>query len=265
MATARRRIWSLAASLTAVVAIPPTACTSETPLGPPGKNMTGPVTTSSGGSGGTGEDESGEGTETGTPGDMLGNCDPLADPLAECGPAMACDLTSGECVPAPGTGEEDDLCASQEECLPGLLCLGDRCRSLCDASVGDGCEEDQHCITVDPPIPGICAAPCSLIFADCEQPGDACKRVVAGGATAVACVPNLGAGLTGDPCLLDTDCAIGYLCTDSSDHTLPCVDGAASCCTTVCDPVELPCFGLEPVCYALGIPGQEQAGFCGAE
>ena len=235
------------------------ACVVDEPLGPPGKNMTGPVTTGSGSS--ASEDDS----ESGTPSDMP-SCDPLADPESECGPDMTCDLTSRICVPALGTGLEDEPCTDSSECSPGLVCADDRCRRPCDAELDDGCETEQICTVADPPIPGLCMTACELAAPVCELPGDACKRVIgAGGQVWAACIGNPGFGMTGDPCSTDSECASGHLCTAATLHTLPCVDEASSCCAPVCDTLELPCFGVEPVCYTLGIPGQESAGFCGAE
>lgn len=225
--------------------------------------MTGPVT--SGASDLDDSDESQGDSETGAPGDTLG-CDPLTDPELECGPAMTCDLTSLTCVPALGTGLEDDPCTDQDPCSPGLICASGRCRELCDATLGEGCEPEQICSDAADPIPGLCLAACGLAFDPCPFPGDACKRIVVmGGQVSVACVDNPGNGLTGDACNADPECAPGYLCTAATQHTLPCANDAASCCTPICDTLELPCVGLEPVCYVLGIPGQESSGYCGSE
>lgn len=237
------------------------ACVVDEPLGPPGKNMSGPVT--AGSTANPGEDESE--SETETPGDMLG-CDPLADPESECGAAMRCDLTSLTCVAALGTGLEDDPCTTHDECSPSLICASGRCRRLCDATAGEGCETEQICSDAAEPIPGLCLAECELAFDACPLPGEACKRVVgAGGQVWAACVDNPGLALIGDPCVVDQECAPGYLCTAAAEHTLPCVDDAASCCAPICDTFELPCVGAEPICIVLDIPGQEGAGYCGSE
>ncbi len=220
--------------------------------------MTGPVTTTTI----SGNETDGE-DETGTPGDMPG-CDPLADPLAECGASMACDLTSKTCVPALGTGLEDDLCAGTEECSPGLVCASGRCRALCDALLGEGCAAERVCAAAAEPLPGLCLTSCTLALNDCVLPGDACKRVVgAGGQVYAACLVNSGFGLTGDACFADPECTTGFLCTPAADHTLPCTNQAASCCAPICDSFELPCFGIEPICIELDIPGQESSGYCG--
>jgi hypothetical protein len=245
------------------------ACVVHEDLGPPGKNMTGPVTgatTSSVDSDGSGdESEAGAESETGALGDTLG-CDPLADPESECGPGMACDLTSGACVPASGSGLENDPCTAQDECSPGLVCFDGRCRELCDAQGGQGCQADQVCAAAADPLPGLCLAGCQLTFGECAFEGEACKRVLgSGGQTYAACIDNPGQGLSGDECSADTDCALAHLCTASAEHTLPCTNDAASCCTPICDSFELPCVGTEPICYVLNIPGQENAGYCGIE
>src|SRR5690606_15271830 len=150
------------------------------------------------------------------------------------------DLTSLTCVPALGTGLEDDPCLS-DECSPGLWCLDGRCRRICDATNNTGCEREQICASASDPIPGWCLSTCELALAECPFASDACKRVIGAGAQVwAACVSNPGFGLTGDPCLADTECAPGHLCTAASQHTLPCVDDAASCCTPVCDTLALP-------------------------
>jgi hypothetical protein len=251
------------ASLVGLLSAQTLSCTPETSLGPPAANMTGPVTT---GSNSSDDDGSGSEGETGAPSDTSMACDPLADPVLECGRGMACDLTSGDCVAAVGEQQAGDPCVATDECVAGLICATGRCQALCDVAVTDACAGDRVCIAATPPIPGLCAENCDLILDACSVPGDACKRAVGmGGVLQAACVGNPGVGLTGDPCLDDSDCAAAHLCTDTAVHTLPCIDGASRCCAPVCDPIELPCFGLEPLCYPLDIPGQESAGFCGAE
>lgn len=240
-------------------------CVVDEPLGPPGKNMTGPVTSGASGKGSDDDEDTESGSETETLGDNE-DCDPLADPAVECGPGMACDLTLLECVPALGAGLEDEPCEDQDACSPGLLCVSGRCRRLCDADRGVGCELEQICSSAVDPIPGLCLDTCELVIGTCPFPGDACKRVLDGsGEIWAACVSNPGFGLASDACVDDGQCAPGYLCTDASEHTLPCVDDAARCCTPICDARELPCFGVEPICIVLGIAGQASAGYCGAE
>jgi len=233
-------------------------CTEEAPLGPPGQNVTGPVT-----SGSVVEGDS-EDSETGTPGDMQG-CDPLADPVSECGVDMVCDLFSNTCEPAFGSGGEDDPCATDDECEPGLICASNRCRPLCDAALDEGCADTQVCAAAVAPIPGVCLDRCLLVTNSCEFPGDACKRVLGAAGLVAACIPNPGFGAQGEACDSDPECAPGNLCTPAADHALPCANEAPSCCAPICDTRELPCFGFEPVCYTLALADQPNAGYCGAE
>jgi hypothetical protein len=245
-----------------LVAVPWLFCcvSEETPLGPPGKNMTGAVTSTTVDGG-----ETEAGSETGTPDDMTG-CDPLADPEDECGTGMDCDLDTHICGPALGNGIEGDLCANDDECGLGLVCSTDRCRGLCDAETGDGCEDAQICAAAVAPIPGVCLDRCQLILNTCTFPGDACKRVLGpNGDLFAACVPNPGFGAPSDACNSDPDCAAGNLCTPAATHTLPCANEAPSCCTPICDNRELPCFGFDPVCYALSLDDQPNTGYCGVE
>lgn len=250
----RGRSWL---ALSACLAI--SSCSVDRSLGPPGKNMSGPVTTSS-----TEDSDGSDGeTETGSLGDLPG-CDPLADPEQECGPEMACDLTHRVCVSATGTGLIDEFCDGDQQCSPGLICASGRCRQPCDANLEAGCGPEAICSVAPDPIPGLCLPSCVLSLGNCTIPGDACKRVIGfGGQLWAACVENDGVGLTGDACEVDRNCSANHLCTASEFHVLPCTDQAARCCAPICDLLELPCFGLEPVCHPLEIPGQETAGFCG--
>jgi hypothetical protein len=147
-----------------------------------------------------------------------------------------------------------------------LICASGRCRRPCDAELGEGCEPEQICSVAAVPIPGLCLPACELSLDACVFPSDACKRaIVAAGQVWAACVDNPGSGVTGDQCSVDTDCAPDFLCTAAARHSLPCANDASSCCAPICDTLALPCLGLEPICYELGIPGQETAGFCGAQ
>lgn len=235
-------------------------CVAEEPLGPPPPNMTGPVT------GGSTSLEGGSESETGS-GAGPDACDPLADPLLECGPGQRCDLLTRTCVDASGIGVLDELCETTDDCNPGLVCREDRCRELCDPTLEAHaeCSGEQVCTYADAPLPGLCRAPCSLLLDDCEVGTDACKRGLGPDAELLAvCIANPGAGVEGDPCTFDGECNPGFLCTPSELHTLPCFDEAPACCAPICDTLQLLCLGLEPVCYPLGIPGQASVGFCGA-
>lgn len=242
------------------------ACAVDEPLGPPPPNVSGPVTTTGLSTGAT------EGGDSGTDGgekdlDFSSACDPLADPLTECGPGLACDVETLACVPATGTATVDDACTDDSECSPGLVCADDRCQSLCDPSVEgeDACDDNRLCTYADDPLPGLCAEPCELVTQACTIAGDACNRALGPGPAPVAvCTTNPGAGVEGDACALDGDCFPGYLCTPAQLHTLPCAGDADFCCAPICDLLILPCFGLEPICYPIGIEAQDGAGYCGA-
>ena len=234
------------------------SCSSEDgSLPPPPPSFTGPVT--GGASGGSTGETGGE------LGDLPG-CDPLLDPLIACGPGMACELETLTCVEHDGTGAVDEACTSTEECSAGLVCVEGRCRVLCDPEGDlDTCEPGTVCADAAAPIPGVCRESCSLVDQVCSVAEDACNLVSGvGGALEAACTDNPGAGQSGDACSEDSECLPGFLCTASELHTLPCTGGAARCCAPVCDPLLLPCVGLEPVCTELGIPGQGSAGYCGA-
>lgn len=247
------------------------ACTEDPELGPPPSNMTTPVT------GIVGEDEADEtatdtNAETSSP-DDLPACDPFEDPVISCGPGLECSFATFECEAAPGQGGEGEICEDELDCLAGLVCEWGRCREPCDPELVDAapddpgtCPADQLCTVAEQSAaPGTCAPPCSLVDQDCLEDGTACNRGLgAGGQLLAVCTQNPGAAFVGDACESDGDCNVGLLCTPASDHTLPCAGEAPSCCAAICDPLLLPCSGLEPVCYVLGIADQDQAGYCGA-
>ncbi|NVB36791.1 hypothetical protein G6O69_03030 [Pseudenhygromyxa sp. WMMC2535] len=248
-----------------------TACPEDAPLVPaPGDNIgelpgptSGPVTGSASGSGAD--------TDTGDEPDLPTNCDPLADPSEECGEGQECDPATLACTQATGQGDLDEACEDEDDCLAGLACAQGVCSALCDAelvspepgSLG-ACAEDLLCIATDAPLPGLCRAPCSLVDQLCTDVDFSCNRGTVEGAVQAVCTPNPGTGLSADACEVDEDCEQGLLCTPVEEHSVTCNNDAAQCCTEICDALLLPCYGLEPICYALGISGQEDAGYCGA-
>jgi hypothetical protein len=239
-------------------------CLVDEDLGPPPPNYSGAVTGSSSVSSSTSETDETDSAESDT--SDQGECDPLGDPLRECGPSMRCDVATLTCVPASGSGLLDETCMSDEDCSPELVCSGDRCRALCSPTISgeDTCDNDQVCTFADAPLPGLCLQPCLLLQPECSESSDACKRAMGPGQEPVSvCVANPGNGVDGDACSSDVDCSPAYLCTLASTHSEPCFEGAAACCTGLCDTFDLPCFGIELICNELGIADQPTAGFCG--
>jgi hypothetical protein len=242
-------------------------CALEEPLPPPPPNnapgfSSGSQTSAASDTAGSSEDDTGG--DTGVSSD--GPCDPLEAPQDECGPGLACDLSTLECVPE-GAAALDESCDDHPDCEAGLACHEGSCVALCNPDSADAvdCPEGRVCTQASAPLPGACLVTCDLLLDDCPLDGQACKPGTGPGSSTVAvCVQNPGAGTEGDACVDDTECAPGYLCTDAAVHTLPCPNDATSCCAPVCDLVEFPCFGLEPICYPLGIEGQDTAGYCGA-
>ena len=193
-------------------------------------------------------------------------CDPLLDPLEECGADMACDLDTLTCVSREGAGVVDDVCDDDGTCSPGLICFDGRCHSLCDPEAADStCADAEVCVQALDPIPGVCRETCVLLDQDCTQPGDACNTGLGAGLEPVAvCTSNPGTGADGDACQVDGDCASNYLCTSTAVHSVPCLNNASACCTPICDVQLLTCLGLEPNCIPLSIPDQPDTGYCGA-
>ncbi|MCA9684445.1 MAG: hypothetical protein KC457_19785 [Myxococcales bacterium] len=244
-----------------------TACPADDPLGPAPGNMTGSV--SSTGQWTTSTDEADESSDIG---DLPSGCSPFEDPQLACGTALECDPETLTCVSAPGDVDLDEPCSEETDCVAGLACYQGTCTALCDSDlVGadpedlGACPEGQVCALASAPLPGVCRSSCLLIDQDCDSAGFACNRVDTSEGLRAGCTPNDGFGLVGAACSIDEDCGAGRLCTAASQHTLPCDQDASACCAEVCDPLLLPCFGVEPVCYSLLIPDQPDSGFCGVE
>jgi hypothetical protein len=241
-------------------------CPIDEGLGPPPPNFSGPITSGSptdDSESASDTDESGIAeSETGD----LADCDPLQDPVRECGPAMRCDVSTLTCMAATGAGLLHETCSDDDDCSPEYVCHGGRCRSLCSPTIPSeqDCDDAQLCTFADAPLPGLCLDPCLLLLPECSVSSDACKRALGPDEQPTsACVANPGNGVDGDACTSDGDCSPGYLCTLASTHTEPCFGGAMACCTGLCDTLDVPCFGFEPICHELGIPDQPTAGFCG--
>ena len=246
-----------------------TACSASPSLGPPGENHTSPANTLGGG----GDDEvADQGDTSSADTNDLPGCNPVTDPTDECGPGMDCEPYSGTCVDASGTlalGEACEVEGMGDLCSAGLICNEGRCRSPCDpyADVLDPnalglCLTTDVCVVVEADW-GVCLKSCSLTLQDCTAAGEACNRAEGNKATVAACTRNPGSAVELDPCSTDGDCLAGSLCTSQSLHASTCANAAASCCASICDSFDVACVGAEISCYALGIAGQETAGYCG--
>lgn len=243
------------------------ACAESPSLGPAPENHTSPILTVGGG------DEYNDDSTSADTSDLPG-CDPFADPDDECGPAMDCDPSQLQCVAASGSlalGDPCDVEGVGDECAPGLTCAERRCRAICnpageldDPNAPGSCPTEDRCVLVESDW-GVCLTGCSLVSQDCAAAGEGCNRAQGPMGLVAACTYNPGSAGETDPCASDGDCQIGLLCTPADQHSIPCTDAAASCCTFVCDSFELPCVATEPGCYTLSIAGQENAGYCGPE
>lgn len=255
-------------SLPFLLVFGPIACMGSPSLGPAPDNYTSPILTVGGGDE---IDDQSDDESTADTSDLPG-CDPFADPADECGPAMDCDPSQLECVAANGSlalGEACDVEGVGDECAPGLICADRRCRTICDPNgelddpdAPGSCPTSDLCVLVEPDW-GVCLTSCSLVSQDCGFPGEGCNRATGATGLVAACTNNPGSAGDTEPCASDRDCQIGLLCTPELEHSIPCTDSAASCCTFVCDDFELACAATEPSCYVLGIPGQANAGYCG--
>ncbi|MFV8749214.1 hypothetical protein ACNOYE_01555 [Nannocystaceae bacterium ST9] len=246
-------------------------CVESPSLGPPPENHTSPILTVGGDEQG---DQSGDGNDTNADSSDFLGCDPFTDdPSDECGVGMACDPSSLICEEALGDLPVDEVCDVEgvgDLCLPGLTCIEGRCREICnpagnlaDPDAEGSCPSADVCVLVESNW-GVCLSTCTLTLQDCEAEGEACNRAQGAEGQVAACTSNPGSGGDAEPCARDSDCLAGLICTDQALHSTECASMAASCCTYVCDAGELPCVGIEPTCYAIGLPDQEGAGYCGA-
>jgi hypothetical protein len=98
---------------------------------------------------------------------VVDRCSAGCDPFAQtgCGDA-ACDVfvayvmfdggdgnfSYADCR-AAGTGDIDASCTDGTQCLPGLVCVTDECRKLCDiADPTPDCPGGEACVAFHPPL-----------------------------------------------------------------------------------------------------------------
>lgn len=171
-----------------------------------------------------------------------------------------------------GDGDEDgdgtlgEACEADDDCSSQYVCIDERCREPCSQTTPceDG-DSEQLCTVTDDPNISVCLDPCTIFQNDCDAEGEACKRAPSvDGDTVAVCLPNPGNGGYGAACTSDGECAPGFLCSPALTHVEPCLDGAAFCCTSVCDVFEPNCAETEPICVQANIVGQENVGYCGA-
>jgi hypothetical protein len=262
------------------LAAAPAGCGDDEPAGlqPPGATGgTNSVATTAGASSTTGTSTSTSGeTDSETEGGGE-SCNPLADPAAECGAGQACGWGDLQCAPNNGREPEGAQCqqfdpdAGQSNCAPGLYC-GFRvadvgvCVTPCDAT--GACEATtETCVERDdgggPGPAGICRPPCDVTLQDCASaPTEACYPARAPDGTRFgACLPA-GTAAIEEPCQVDTDCALGAVCSDARFHLSGC-GGEARCCAALCDTTFLPCLGADFECFGLGLTDQPAVGYCG--
>jgi len=150
-----------------------------------------------------------------------------------CYPTWSGDL----CLPT-GSGAEDAVCTSVNDCDPGLGCVSiptdptptTYCRALCDEGLGIFCAGGDVCVD----LAGASAmAACILDTCDLFSP------VCPAGA---GCYPTgygyvcwyAGAGVQDDPCTDYRDCAAGLTCIDVAGP-------GTGLCLEICDPVSPVC------------------------
>ncbi len=164
---------------------------------------------------GPGDDAQGEGGPRG-PGGSGADAAPDAPTLLACRVIREGGDIVSSCAPA-GSATDSAYCASDDDCQPGLACVGDPGRCLpycCDATAGnDPCGKTRYCaqlaLAARPTDRVPVCAPldnCPLLADQDHCPtGSACTVVRNDGAT--TCVP-IGTGRDLQPC----PCDAGYVC-----------------------------------------------------
>ena len=109
-------------------------------------------------------------------------------------------------------------------CVP--MCTGDEANPICE-------DPDTSCSIANDGAIVLCLPACDPILQDCPE-GQACYPIQ----DAWVCAPDASGetGVYGDPCEFINVCDPGYICLDAS--TVPtgqACEGAAGCCTAVCD------------------------------
>lgn len=274
--------WKLLASATLAAALASsTACEAES-LGMPPPGDETPVAVIVGG---PGADTFGPTDPTATTGtaDPTGaageDCDPLADPLEQCGPGFECNPIDFRCHEDTGTGAIDDPCTIVDrdllidDCSPELACgfvsAGTpRCVLPCQ-TIADDCPVGTLCMAQNNQFgfEGYCLPECDPSGEiACPSAGDVCEpRTAPSGLTTGACVParsqGEGGGLLDEPCTVDEDCGLGFACTEAIFHTSLC-QGFDRCCSATCDVNDPQCLGVDFVCSAFNDPASPGLGIC---
>lgn len=176
----------------------------------------------------------------------------------DCGPGMGCHPLGGgvACVFAGPSGQ-DDPCAFAGDCAAGLTCLSERCRPLCDPSLGP--LQDGSCLARCPfgvseivaNVAGICLQPSCAFDASICLEGESCYF-----AGDFFCAPA-GTRGEGATCSLLNDCEPGLACIG--------IGGAANVCMEMCDGSGLP--GCDEACAGDSVELDPASGvrFCLAE
>lgn len=160
-----------------------------------------------------------------------------------------------------------------DDCELGTWCAADSlpwidddvCLGLC---FGDAdCREGELCLETLETAVGACLPGCDPLAPVCPGQTSPCVPVPTLG---FACTPGATAeGDPGDPCGLDSPCAVGSMCV--VDSVLGDACEADACCTALCDLVDGDpgCPGPGEICLPIPNetpppPGQEHVGICGA-
>lgn len=185
------------------------------------------------------------GIDGGPPGSMCpaGECDFGTN--TGCAAGEGCYLGTGGapiCLDA-GSTPLGGSCAVQDDCVPGMVCLGSGdsgyCRRICCADDDSVCGAGSSCAEItDVDGVGGCTLACNPVAQTGCFFGEACYSLPTG----AECAPP-GAGTQGTSCEVQNDCAAGFGCVADSDTTFACAeycDRASPSCTDD----SLTCVGL---------------------
>lgn len=159
---------------------------------------------------------------------------------AVCADDLFCN-DDNECEAPDVVGEGDDCGGDTIDCGDGLICVGTgRGEGVCHEECGDGCGEDETCVSPRGGGEGACFESCDPDAEEDTCPdGYECREQIGGGE--VACLAELGGGGPGG----------GGGTGEEADFAEPCGGGGSSCsgdmfcppiggsyCTQTCETVD---------------------------
>lgn len=198
-----------------------------------------------------------------------GSSESTGAPSFACPPAVneqQCDLLTQDCPPdwhcipydADGNGEGDstacapldaaasprlgpctsDASTCTDSCEVGATCFEGLtqplCLRICSFDGDDaGCQADEYCVSCASCSFGTCLPACDPLASECDDPLPTCVYSQSESSFLCSDIELLGA-TAGEPCEFSNACAEGLVCA-TAEEVGGCGEGAAGCCTALCD------------------------------